>query len=78
MQYVVCPSCETLLGDKQIIFQKGLKETTEDTKLTDEEKDNKKIGLINSLGLTRYCCRSRVLGYLEVVKIVKPNRFDTE
>lgn len=78
MQYIVCPSCETLLADKQLIFNNGLKEITEDTKLTDEIKDKKKVELLNSLGLTRYCCRSRVLGYLDIVKIVKPRRFSNE
>ena len=73
MSYIVCPTCNRLLADKIIPYEEGLTKICDNPKLTDEEKYEAKIKLINSLDipLDRYCCRMRLMMYLDLVKIVK-------
>ena len=64
MIYIKCPSCNKLLGDIQQEYEQKLLIIDNNDKLTKKEKDQKKIDLVNSFYLTRYCCRSRLLGYI--------------
>jgi DNA-directed RNA polymerase subunit N (RpoN/RPB10) len=64
-----CPTCGTLLGDIQLINEKEI-EKIDNSKFSEVEKTKKKEELINKYGLDRYCCRTRILGYVDIVNII--------
>lgn len=71
MLYYKCPTCKTILANKQLIFEQELDKICKDTKMTDEEKKNAKIKLLDVLHLERYCCRMRMLTYVKLIEIIK-------
>lgn len=73
MAYLVCPSCNRLIGDKVILFDEGVKKISDDPTLTSEQQTEEKIKLINSFKIPkdRYCCRMRLMTYRDLVTIVK-------
>ena len=70
MLYVVCPSCKTLLGNKQLIWEEIEKQIIE-SHISDKQKEEELEIAINSLGLKRYCCKMRVKTYTRLVEVVK-------
>ena len=64
-----CPTCGTLLGDIQLIHEQEIKKI-DNSKLSEVEKNKKKEELINMYDLDRYCCRTRILGYVDIVNII--------
>jgi DNA-directed RNA polymerase subunit N (RpoN/RPB10) len=68
--YFKCPSCRTLFANKQLPYEKGLEEICASTK-SDDEKNILKEKLLSKLEIHRYCCRPRVLGSVDLIKIVK-------
>jgi len=71
MLYYKCPTCRTVLANKQIMFEEELKRITNNSKLSDQQKDDEKAKLLDKLQLTRYCCRMRMLTYIDPSEIVK-------
>ncbi len=71
MLYMRCPTCRTLLADKQLYYERELQKICDDHKLDINESDIKKEKLINSLGLDRYCCRMRILTYVKLIDIIR-------
>ena len=69
MLQIKCHTCGTLLGDIQLILEEEIKKIDE-SKITYEEKNIKKEKLINMFGIDRYCCRTRILGYCDIVKTI--------
>lgn len=65
-----CSTCGTLLGDIQLIHEE---ETTkiDNSNLSVTEKNKKKEELMNKYGISRYCCRMRILGNLDLINIIK-------
>lgn len=70
MLYFKCPTCRTILANKQLHFEKGMEEICAKAK-SNEEKDIMKEKLLNKLEVNRYCCRPRVLCFVDLVKIIK-------
>lgn len=70
--YVKCPSCGRILGDKEIIYEEGIKKINSEI-LTDEERQKKISELINSLEIPQncYCCKTRLMTYVDTYYIVK-------
>jgi len=70
-----CPSCRELLGDKQKYYERKITEICQRNEMGEykskEDVDSDKENLINSLGLRRYCCKTRVITYVRSVDIVK-------
>ena len=64
-----CPTCGTLLGDIQLIHEEEIKKI-DSSKLIEADKNKKKEDLINTYGLERYCCKTRLLGYVDIVNII--------
>lgn len=63
-----------LLGDKQLYYEKKMDaicKNSEMNKIDTKEADKQKQELVNSLGLERYCCKNRLMTYVELVKVVK-------
>ncbi len=69
MLYVICPTCKKLLGDKQIKYEQELEKIVNNDKLSEEQKDNKKEELAQSL-VKRYCCRMRLITYIDFSKLL--------
>lgn len=75
MLYILCPTCRNLLGNKQKYYERKLMEIQQKYDMkkykTYNEMENDKINLVNSLGLRRYCCKQRLLTYVNCVDVVK-------
>lgn len=71
MWYTRCPSCGTNLAHLELDYEKAKQKICDNPKLTEEQKNEQKSKLVNSLGLVRYCCKSRVLTCLDTVNIIK-------
>jgi DNA-directed RNA polymerase subunit N (RpoN/RPB10) len=70
MIYLKCPTCSTILGNRQIIYETGLKEILNNKNLTDKMKEDEKLKLLNSLDLTNYCCKMRVITYVNLTEVL--------
>ena len=69
-----CPSCRELLADKQKYYERKLAEICQQLEigvLTKEQSDAKKLELINSIGLRRWCCRMRLTTFVRIVDLIK-------
>jgi len=75
MLYICCPTCRTLLGNKQIYYERNLAELCKKFDMgeykTKSDFDNDKIKLVNSIGLENYCCRMRLITYVKLIEIIK-------
>jgi DNA-directed RNA polymerase subunit N (RpoN/RPB10) len=63
MIYLKCPTCGTIIGNRQIIYETKLKEIDNDPNIDEPEKLRQKTKLIDSLELKRYCCRMRIMTF---------------
>jgi len=70
MLYPCCPTCNTVLADKQIPFEKGVEKILLDTKLSHEEKSKLRGDLLDTLGIYNYCCRMRTISYVPLERII--------
>jgi DNA-directed RNA polymerase subunit N (RpoN/RPB10) len=71
MLYYKCPTCRTILANKQLIFEEELEKICKNDDFSFEEKEEEKMELLNRLELTRYCCRMRILTYAKLIEIIK-------
>ena len=71
MIYLKCPSCGTVIGNRQIMYENGLSEIMDNKNTNNTEKLELKTKLLNELGLSRYCCKMRVITYINLPNIVK-------
>ena len=69
MLYPVCPTCRMLLADKQIPYEKKIKEL-EDKNLSSDKFSKGREKILDELGLKRYCCRMRIISYVKHEDIV--------
>ena len=70
MLYPVCPTCQNLLADKQLKYEEGLQKICNNENLNDKQKQKKKEKLLDDLGLERYCCRMRMISYIDLAQII--------
>lgn len=66
-----CFSCGSNLAHIQVPYEEKMKNICDNPKLSDEDKDVKKQELVNSFGLKNYCCKQRLLTYVDIIKIIK-------
>ena len=74
MMYILCPTCNHPLADKQILYTEFMAHLCGDldnNNITQNQADKLKEEFINSLALKRYCCKMRIITFRELVKIVK-------
>lgn len=71
MLYPRCPTCGKILANIEVDYEKAKDKICDNPSLTEEQKNKAKRNLVNSLGLERYCCKTRLLTYLDTVKIIK-------
>lgn len=70
--YIKCPSCGRLLADKELIFDKGIKEINNEI-LNDDEREQRIMKLVDSLQIPKnnYCCKMRIMTYVDLYNVVK-------
>lgn len=71
MLYFKCPTCRTILANKQLLFEQNLDETCANNKLSEAEKNKEKNKILDSLEVKRICCRMRMLTYVRLIDVIK-------
>jgi DNA-directed RNA polymerase subunit N (RpoN/RPB10) len=71
MLYFKCPTCKTKLANRELYLEQELEMLINDISLNDTQKEQKRAAIIKSLNLPRYCCRQRVMTYVDLIKIIK-------
>ena len=71
MIYPRCPSCGTLIANRQIPYEKGLEEIESNPNLDEDMKLEQKRILIESLKIKLYCCKMRLMTYINKTEIIK-------
>lgn len=69
MLYYRCPTCKTILGNKQIPYEEAFEKIC-NTKLTREERAKKMKELLDNLELPRLCCRQKILSYVKLIEVL--------
>jgi DNA-directed RNA polymerase subunit N (RpoN/RPB10) len=70
MLYARCPSCGKSLSQLVIKYEEELKQICDNPSTSLMEKKTEKIKLINNLGLKRYCCKTRMLTFIDSINII--------
>lgn len=58
------------MSDIELEYEEKLAAIENNDKLSDKQKFDKKVELVNSFGLKRYCCKMRLMGYVDMVKTI--------
>lgn len=66
MLYFKCPSCRFNLARVQVPYTIEMAEIC-NSKMSNKEKDVAKTDLLNKLNVTKYCCRMRCMGFVELI-----------
>jgi len=70
----ICPSCGHILANLEIPFEEGISIIENNKQLTSDEKATAKKELIDKLlplrWKKRYCCRQRLISYVDLIKVV--------
>lgn len=69
-----CFTCGHVLGNLELEFEEKLNEIDNDIKLNNEQKAKAKRDVIDKLlpdrWKTRYCCRTRLISYVDLIHII--------
>ncbi len=69
-----CFTCGHVLADLELEYEEKLQEIDNNVKLTTDDKASQKRELVNKLlpgrWKLRYCCRARLLSYVDLIKVV--------
>jgi len=65
-----CISCGKFLADIQLQYESLKQDIDANSKLNLEENKLEKKKLLNNLYVTRWCCRTQVLTYCDLIKII--------
>ena len=69
MLYPKCPTCKTILANKQLLYEaKMTKICGED--LDEETMKKKKMEVHEEIGLKNYCCKMRMMSYVKKVELI--------
>ena len=66
----VCPTCGTILATRQLPYEREMHRIS-GLDSSDEEKDQLKMALLDTLKLHRYCCRMRMITYTRLIDIIR-------
>jgi DNA-directed RNA polymerase subunit N (RpoN/RPB10) len=67
MLYFRCPTCKTILANKQIPYEEKMDSICKNIKLSPKEMDLAKKSVLDEIEVTRYCCRARMMGYVKLI-----------
>ena len=70
MLYFKCPTCRTILANKQIPFEEKLEKICNNSNTSEDVKNKQKEKLLDELQLKKICCRMRMLTYIKQIDIV--------
>jgi len=70
MLYFKCPTCRTLLADKQLLYEREHDKLCSDSKMDKKDLDDAKKKLLDDLGLWRSCCRMRMISYCKLIDLI--------
>ena len=70
MLYARCPTCGKSLSQYVIPYEEELSKICDNPSLSKLEKDKEKSKLINNLGFKRYCCKMRMLTFIDSINII--------
>jgi DNA-directed RNA polymerase subunit N (RpoN/RPB10) len=63
-----------VLANLELEYEETLQDIDNNIKLTDEQKQEAKRNIVDKLlpdrWKTRYCCRSRLLSYVDLIKVI--------
>lgn len=65
-----CFSCGKFLADIQLEYESKKDEIDSNSKLSEDEKKQQKKNLLNAMYIRRWCCRSQVITYCDLVNII--------
>lgn len=65
-----CFSCGKFLADIELEYESKKDQIDSNSKLSSEEKKQMKKDLLNKMYVTRWCCRSQVITYCDLVHII--------
>jgi len=69
-----CFTCGHVLANLEIEFEETLQNIDNNVKINDAQKDELKRKLVEKLlpdrWKKRYCCRARLLSYVDLIKVV--------
>jgi DNA-directed RNA polymerase subunit N (RpoN/RPB10) len=66
-----CFTCGGMLAHLEVPFEAARKNICDNPNLKDEEKIELLTKNINDLGLIRYCCKLRVITYIDTIDLIK-------
>jgi len=70
MLYYKCPTCKTLLADKQLLYEQKMEKICNNDKLTKKQKDVAKRNLLDELHVKNICCRMRIMTYVKLIDLI--------
>ena len=76
MLYANCPTCGYCLASIQPKFEEEKENICNNPKTTEEEKEKLVTDLVNSKNLRRYCCKMRLLTYINQAELIVPSDTD--
>jgi DNA-directed RNA polymerase subunit N (RpoN/RPB10) len=65
-----CFTCGRIFADIELEYEKKIQEIENNKKLSLEEMKELKRKLLDDLHVHRYCCRSRILTYVDLIQII--------
>ena len=71
MLYYKCPTCRTILANKQLLYENSMDNICKNDTLDKKQKDEAKKKLLDELELPNMCCRMRILTYIKLIEIIK-------
>lgn len=70
-----CFTCGHIMADLELEYEEELENIDNNIKFNDEEKNDAKRNLVNKLlplrWKKRYCCRMRLISYVDLIKIIQ-------
>ncbi len=71
MIYLKCPSCCTILGNRQQIYVKRLDEIDGNSNTDENTKNELKTKIFDEIKIVNYCCKMRILTFKDLNNIIK-------
>jgi DNA-directed RNA polymerase subunit N (RpoN/RPB10) len=65
-----CISCGKFLADIQLPYESLKADIDSNSKLTNEEKKLAKKKILDDLQIKRWCCRSQVITYCDLINVI--------
>lgn len=70
MLYFRCPTCKNDLANKQIPYEDEMRKIS-NSEISEEQKEIEKMKVLDKLHITKYCCRMRMLTYIQLIDIIR-------